>query len=58
MGRKNENRVGEKNVQVLTLKGRLDSREGDLIFSLHKLETKGNYAWNMVSFLCNLETKR
>ena len=57
-GRKNENQAGEKKVQVLTLKRRLDSREGDLFHFLHKLEIEGNYAWNMVSFLCNLETKR
>ena len=53
-GRKNENREGSSyNSKVKTrLKGR-----GSVSF-LHKLETEGKYAWNMISFLCKLETKR
>ena len=40
MGRKNENQVGEKKVQVLSLKGRLDSREGDLFHFYTSLKQK------------------
>ena len=67
-GRKNENRAGEKKVQVLTLKGRLDSREGDLFHfytSLkHKVTMLGknwhdgqNLTWwsDIVSFFNELE---
>ena len=39
-GRKNENRVGEKKVQVLKLKGRVDSREGDLFHFYTSLKQK------------------
>ena len=39
-GRKNTNRAGEKKVQVLTLKGRFESREGDLFHFYASLKQK------------------
>ena len=54
-GRKNKNRAGEGSSSNTKGKTRIKGR-GSISF-LRKLETEGNYAWNMVSFLCKLETK-
>ena len=56
-GRKNKNRAGEKKVQVITLKGRLESREGDLFHFYTSLKWKVTMLGTWFHFYASLKPK-
>ena len=54
---KNANQVGENKVQVLILKGRLDSREGDLFHFHTSLKQKVTMLGTWFHFYASLKPK-